>query len=402
MKKLIVYILLLTPIIAKAQSKLYLDSLLKDAYIAKYHFSQGLMCLPFHCDPFYAHLYKPSDTSMCGKYVFVNKNFEVKIKPVFQLPCYFEPKFSENLCAVNIKNEIVFIDTNGSVKLNTKLPACSPHKNRVLPFKNNKAKVYKGNGMAKNLYDIYYIDKQGKRIKETFAVRVKLKNEALIASNTKPIQPPIFDLPKVVAKNKYPIKTDEAKILLNKYPHSNNRMLLYYDCGLFQLENMAKEDTIYCGKFVFVDTFFNVKISSGFSLPCAFEPQFSEGLAAVSIDSQIVYIDTIGRVKIKTGLHSCDKANNKATTFKNGIATLYQGDKKTIGLYTITAINTAGERVRLLEFDELELAEKMVDKFTNLTIEETANCFVGKGKTNGLWFLVEKSGKVKRKLNLKQ
>lgn len=401
MKKLLVYILFLIPIVTKAQSKLHLDSLLKDAYIVKHHFSQGLMCIPFYCDPFYAHLYKPSDTSLCGKYVFVNKNFEVKIKPGFQLPCYFEPKFSENLCAVNIKNEIVFIDTNGIEKINTKLLACSPHKNRVLPFKNNKAKIYKGNGAAKNLYDIYYIDKQGKRIKESFTVKVKLKNEALIVSNEKPIEKPVFALPKVLVKNIYPIKPQEAALMLKKQPHANNRLLLYYDCGSYQIENMAKEDTIHCGKFVFVDTFFNVKISSGFNLPCAFEPQFSEGLAAVSIDSQIVYIDTVGKVKIKTGLHSCDKANNKATTFKNGIATLYQGDKKTLGLYTITAINTAGERVRLLEFDELELAEKMVDKFTNLTIEETANCFVGKGKTNGLWFLVEKSGKVKRKLILK-
>jgi hypothetical protein len=100
-------------------------------------------------------------------------------------------------------------------------------------------------------------------------------------------------------------------------------------------------------------------------------------------------------------LKACDTVLNKASTFKNGIATLYVGDKLTKGLYTTLAVNTKGERVRLLEFDELDLAEKSIGKFKNLNPEECANCFVGKGKTNGLWFLVEKSGKVRKKLDLK-
>ncbi len=402
MKKNSILFLLFITIGIKAQTKLYLDSMLKVAYISKYHFSENLICIPFYCDPFYSQNYKQTDTSMCGKYVFVNKNFDVKIKPIFQLPCNFEPKFGESLCAVNIKNELVFIDTNGAIKINTKLSACSPHKNKIIPFNKGKAKIYKGNGAVKNFYDIYYIDKQGKRIKEKVLIYVKPKNKPFIVSNTtKPIDKPVFDLPLVRAKNKYHLKEVDALMLLKKYSHKNNRMLLYYSCGEYQIENMASEDTLYCGKFVFVDTLFNVKISSEFTLPCAFEPEFSEGLAAVSIDSQIVYIDTIGRLKIKTGLHSCNKENNKATTFKNGIATLYKGDIKLQGNYTTTAINSIGERVRLLEFDELELAEKMVDRFSNLTIEETANCFVGKGKTNGIWFLIEKSGKIRKKLNLK-
>lgn len=57
--------------------------------------------------------------------------------------------------------------------------------------------------------------------------------------------------------------------------------------------------------------------------------------------------------------------------------------------------------MRLLEFDDLDLAEKSMGKFKNLTLEECANCFIGRGKTNGLWFLVEKSGKVRKKLDLK-
>jgi hypothetical protein len=71
------------------------------------------------------------------------------------------------------------------------------------------------------------------------------------------------------------------------------------------------------------------------------------------------------------------------------------------GLYTTLAINTRGERVRLLEFDGLDLAEKKLDMFRNLSADEAVNCFVGKGKTNGIWFLVEKSGKVRKKLELK-
>ncbi len=363
---------------------------------------------------------------MCGKYVFVDRNFIVKIRPGFQLPCYFEPKFSEGLCAVNINNELVYIDTLGKVVVHTNLQACSPHKNRVLPYRNNKAKVYKGSGTARNYFDVYYIDRKGQRIPEKVFVKVKEKpiiiagNTVVIGNrngrnnrnrNTDPITlknypedtfSTVFDIPPVVVKNKYHISPEDAALFLKNKPHRDNRMLIYYECGPYQQENMSDDDTVYCGKFIFTDTAFNVKINSGFQLPCAFEPEFAEGLCAVSIDSQIVYIDTVGRVKIQTGLASCGKEQNKATTFKNGIATLYHGDKNMPGNYTTIAINTAGERVRLLEFDELELAEKKYTLFTNLTLEETANCFVGKGKSNGLWFLIEKSGKVKKKLVLKQ
>lgn len=388
-----------------SQTKLYLDSMLKESYLKKYPFSENLTCIPYFCDPNFHHLISKKDTHLCGKFVFVNKQFEVKVPPIFQLPCHFEPKFGEGWCAVNINNELVFIDSTGKTQLNTKLLACSPNKNKILPFKNGKAKVYKGSGGVRNYFDVYYIDKRGQRIPEIIYVNIKPKNkkiETLIASNTKKdSSKPIFDLPLVITKNKYPISELEAEKYKRKTKHQNNRMLLYYECNENMLEKIAAEDTVYCNKFVFVDTFFNVKISQGFQLPCSFEPEFSEGLCAVSIDSQIVYIDTIGKVVIKTGLASCSKEHNKATTFKNGIATLYKGNSSNNGDYQITAINTFGERVRLLEFDNLELADKIIDKFSNLTIEETTNCFVGKGKTNGLWFLVEKSGKVKKKLELK-
>ncbi len=392
----------------KGQTKLYLDSTLKEAYIARYPFSENLLCIPFYCDPFFVAKIAKSDTSMCGKYVFVNRNFEVKIRPVFEIPCAFEPKFSEGLCAVNINNQIVFIDTFGKPQINTGLVACSPQRNRVSPFKNGKSRVLKGSTGNKSYTEVYYINKLGKRLKTPAFVKVKIKDKPIIIVVVKdPVKPqdtfrtPVFDLPRVLVKNKYHVKPEEAAMLLKMRPHKDNRMLLYYECGPYQMENMAPSDTLYCGKFVFTDTLFDVKIGSGFQLPCAFEPEFSEGLCAVAIDSQIVYIDTLGRVKIKTGLASCNKELNKASTFKNGIATLYKGDAKIPGLYTTIAINTTGERVRLLEFDELELAEKMVAKFSNLTIEECADCFVGKGKTNGFWFLIEKSGKVRKKLILK-
>lgn len=407
LKRFIIYLLLLSVFSLKGQTKLYLDSMLKEAYIARYPFSEGLTCIPFYCDPFYASKISNADTSMCGKFVFVNKNFEVKIRPVFELPCNFEPRFSEGLCAVNIKNQIVFIDTTGVVKINTGLAACSSQRNRVSPFQNGRARITKASSGNKPYTQVYYIDRQGKRLPEKLYVKVKPKDKPIITIIAAiPVKPrdtfkPVFDLPRVVAKNHYHVKPEEAKILLKTRPHKDNRMLLYYECGSYQMEQMASADTIYCGKFVFTDTLFDVKISSGFKLPCAFEPEFSEGLCAVAIDSQIVYIDTIGRVVIRTGLASCNKELNKASTFKNGIATLYKGDPKVPGLYTTIAINSVGERVRLLEFDDLDLAEKLWMRFSNVTAEESAGCFIGRGKTNGYWFLVEKSGKVRKKLVLK-
>ena len=339
------------------QTKLYLDSMLKEAYLKKYPFSENLTCIPYFCDPNFHHLISKKDTNLCGKFVFVNKQFEVKVPPIFQLPCHFEPKFGEGWCAVNMNNELVFIDSSGKTQLNTKLLACSPHKNKITAFKNGKAKIYKGSGGVRNYYDVYFIDKRGQRIPEIIYVNIKPKNikiDALLASNIKNNNSkPVFDLPLVLTKNRYPITEIEADKYKRKTKHQNNRMLLYYECNENMLEKIAPEDTIYCNKFVFVDTFFNVKISKGFQLPCAFEPEFSEGLCAVSIDSQIVYIDTLGKVIIKTGLASCSKENNKATTFKNGIATLYKGNSSNNGDYQITAINTIGERVRLLEFDHL-------------------------------------------------
>lgn len=180
--------------------------------------------------------------------------------------------------------------------------------------------------------------------------------------------------------------------------NNKNLQLIQYRCGDYQTENMAIEDTIYCGKYVFIDSLFNIKIAKGFKIPCAFEPEFSEGFCAVAIDSNIVYIDTLGRPVINTGLKACNDENNKASTFKNGIATLFQGDAKNRGFYTTIAINTKGERVKLLEFDELALAEEKFHLFKNLKKEECTNCFVGKGKSNGIWFLIERNGKIRKKL----
>ncbi|MEZ4804037.1 MAG: hypothetical protein R2852_00730 [Bacteroidia bacterium] len=236
-------------------------------------------------------------------------------------------------------------------------------------------------------------------------VRVKVKGEepVLVVKNDVPIAPaPSFLVPvKRLPKGKYPIEDHLASKLLSEKSHNDNRILVYFECGAYQLENMNSSDTINCGNFVFTDTFFNVKIAGGFSLPCAFEPEFSEGLCAVSIDSMIVYIDTMGNQVINTGLKACNNENNKVSTFKNGIATLYKGDPSVKGLYTTSAIDRTGQRVRLLEYDGLDLAEGKVDMFKNLNAEEAKNCFVGKGKSNGLWFLIEKSGKVRKKLDLK-
>lgn len=400
--------------VLSAQVKLCLDSTLKQAYIKRYGFYDGLMCVPFFCDPFCTS-YKKNDTiGLCGKFVFVDTGFRVKVRPGFEIPCYFEPRFSEGLCAVSIDNKIAYIDTTGKVVLKTDLLSCSSGKNRVHGFKNGFAKVYKGSGGIRNIYDIYYIDIKGKRQPQTVMVKVKLKPKPVLVVNepkipedtskavTRPVfTMPVFELPRTLPKGKYPITKEQADMMLSSIPHKDNRMLIYFDCGPYQLENMSDDDTVYCGKFVFTDSAFNVKISGRFSLPCGFEPEFSEGLCAVSKDGYLVYIDTNGMVRVNTGLKSCDTIVNKASTFRNGIATLYIGDKSVKGLYTTIAINTNGERVRLLEFDELELAELKVGLFKNLTLEECANCFVGKGKTNGIWFLIEKSGKVRKKLELK-
>lgn len=381
-----------------------MDSMLRQAYIAKYKFTEGLMCVPFYCDPFMDSKYKKQDTAgLCGRYVFVNKDFVVKIGPVFSMPCWFEPRFGEGLCAVNINGEIAYIDTQGHVNVHTGLLACSQQRNRVTPFRNGRAKVFHSIGTLKPYYDIYFIDKSGHRIQEMFKVYVKLRGKPVLPKpvDTAIITKPIFELPKVFARNKYPLPDAEAIAYRQQHPHQDNRMLVFFDCGTYQMENMALADTILCNQFVFTDSMFNVRIR-GFQVPCAFEPEFSEGLCAVSIDSTIMYIDTSGKVIINTGLHACNAENNKVSTFHNGIATIYHGDKNVKGLYTTTAINNKGERVRLLEFDDLELAEKKVDMFSNLTPEEAANCFVGRGKTNGIWFLVEKSGKIRKKLEKKQ
>lgn len=413
MKKWIVIALILQTKLCTSQVKLYLDSQLIKAYEVKYRFSEGLMCVPFYCDPFYETMYKKADTTgICGKYVFVDRNYNLKIGPVFSLPCWFEPRFSEGLCGVNIQNRISFIDTQGRVVFQTSLLACSPQKNKILPFRNGRAKVYRGGNSLKHYYEIYYIDRNGKRIPDRIAVKVKPPKpkgqpDIAVVPVIKPdrpdvpvMPPPISPVNVVPPKGKYPIEEQAAAMYLSSKPHAENRMLLYFDCGQYQYENMHPEDTVHCGKFVFSDSLFNIKIAGNFSLPCAFEPEFSEGLCAVSVDSVLVYIDSSGRVVINTGLKSCSEELNKASTFRNGIATLYAGSKDVKGLYTTIAINTAGERVRLLEFDDLELAEKKLAMFSNLSPEEAVNCFVGRGKTNGLWFLVEKSGKVRKKLEL--
>jgi hypothetical protein len=338
--------------------------------------------------------------------VFVNHNYEVKIRPGFEKPCWFEPRFGEGLCAVSIGNRITFIDTTGQIKIQTELAACSPQKNKVLPFRNGRAKVYKGGNTLKHYYEVYFIDRSGKRIKEQAVVIVRPKvrktDPVLVATKPPPPPLPVFEVPRMALRGKYPLEEHNAAKLLSARTHQDNRLLLFYDCGTYQFEQMDIRDTVFCGKFVFTDTLFNVRIAGGFKLPCAFEPEFSEGLCAVSVDSMIVYMDTLGRVQIQTGLKSCSPEGNKASTFRNGIATLYQGDLSVKGLYKTFAINTRGERVRLLEYDDLELAEKKIDLFSNLTAEEAQNCFVGKGKTNGLWFLIEKSGKVRKKLELKR
>jgi len=405
--RFLLFFLLFTASGLKGQVMLHLDSQLRKSYEAKHRFSEGLMCIPFYCDPFYEALYKKGDTNgLCGRMVFVNRNYEVKIRPGFELPCWFEPRFSEGLCAVNIRNRIAFIDTFGQVRIQTELAACSPHKHKVLPFRNGRAKVYRGGNTLKHYYEVYYIDRSGKRIREQVTVsvlpKIRKPEPPVLVVNQPPPPPPLFEVPRTALRGKYPLDEQNAAKRLSERPHQNNRLLLYYDCGTYQLEQMDIRDTVFCGKFVFTDTLFNVRIGAGFKLPCAFEPEFSEGLCAVSVDSMIVYIDTAGRVQIQTGLKSCSPEGNKASTFRNGIATLYQGDPSVKGLYKTSAINTRGERVRLLEYDDLELAEKKTGMFSNLSAEEAQNCFVGRGKTNGLWFLIEKSGKVRKKLELKR
>lgn len=413
MKKVLILFLMAVPLFVNAQVKLHLDSQLLKAYEARYHWGENLICVPFYCDPFYEHLYKKGDTNgLCGRYVFVDRQYNVRIKPGFDLPCWFEPRFSEGLCAVSMDNRIVFIDTAGKVRIKTDLTACSAQKNKVLPFRNGLAKVYRGGQTLKHYYEVYYIDRNGKRQTQEVLVKVKprppkvdKRRDAVIAAvpaentpETPSVPVLLSDMPVSRQGGKYHPEGPEAEKLLRSGKVRNNLLLLYYNCGGWQTEHMSMEDTVYCGKWVFADTQFNVRIARGFALPCAFEPEFSEGLCAVSVDSFITYIDTLGRPVLKTALKACSPENNKASTFKNGIATLYSGDPVVKGLYTTVAINTKGERVRLLEFDDLELAELKLEQFSNLGAEEARNCFVGRGKTNGIWFLVEKSGKIRKKL----
>ena len=98
------------------QVKLHLDSSLVVHYKKVYRINNNRLLIPFYCDPFYEHLYKKTDTlKLCGKFVFVDSNMNLKIKPFFDLPCWFNPYFQENLCAVSVQNELVYIDTLGNI-----------------------------------------------------------------------------------------------------------------------------------------------------------------------------------------------------------------------------------------------------------------------------------------------
>jgi hypothetical protein len=400
------------------QVKLHLDSSLVAHYKKVNKHNNNRLLIPFYCDPFYEHLYKKTDTvKLCGKYVFVDSSMNLKIKPSFELPCWFNPYFQDNLCAVSVQNEIVYIDTLGNIKIRTGLSACSNNKNKAFPFKNNKARLVKGSNTLKKYFTAIYIDTLGNSIKPQIAIKVKPKPVLIVSNPKKNVVPveikpdivtvetniPKLDfsfIPKKSPKLKYFIPEVEAQIIKEKNK-GKDLFLIQYQCGSYQIENMNLEDTVFCNKYVFVDSNFNVRIAKNFEIPCAFEPEFSEGLCAVGFDSVIVYIDTFGQIRIKTDLKACDPSYNKASTFKNGIATLYKGDPKLKGYYQTIAINTAGERVRLLEFDELELAELKWQLFKNIELSETSQCFIGKGKTNGIWFLIEKSGKIRKKLELK-
>ncbi len=402
----------------KGQIKLHLDSSLVVYYKKTYKINNNRLLIPFYCDPFYEHLYKKTDTlKLCGKFVFVDSAMNLKIRPFFELPCWFNPYFQDNLCAVSVQNELVYIDTLGNIKIKTGLAACSNNKNKAYPFKNNKARIIKGSNTLKKYFTAIYIDTLGNPIKSQIAIKVKPKPILIVTNPKKTVEPieikpdiitsetntPKLDfsfIPKKSPKLKYFIPEREAEIIRGKN-NGKNLFLIQYQCGSYQIENMNLDDTVFCNKYVFVDSNFNVKIAKNFEIPCAFEPEFSEGLCAVGFDSMIVYIDTLGQIRIKTDLKVCDQSYNKASTFKNGIATLYKGDPKLKGYYQTIAINTLGERVRLLEFDDLELAELKWQLFKNIELRETSQCFIGKGKTNGIWFLIEKSGKIRKKLELK-
>ncbi len=420
MRPRIFFFLIITLLCVKVngQVKLHLDTSLITHYKKVNKSNNNRLLIPFYCDPFYEHLYKKTDTlKLCGKFVFVDSAMNLKIKPFFDLPCWFNPYFQENLCAVSVQNELVYIDTLGNIKINTGLAACSNNKNKAFPFKNNKARLVKGSNTLKKYFTAIYIDTLGNPIKSQIAVKFKLKPILIVSNPKKPVNPidtkpdiinvepnvPKLDfsfIPKNSPKLKCFIPEREAEIIKEKNK-GKSLFLIQYQCGSYQIENMNLEDTVFCNKYVFVDSNFNVKIAKNFEIPCAFEPEFSEGLCAVGYDSMIVFIDTLGQIRIKTNLKACDPSYNKASTFKNGIATLYRGDPKLYGFYQTIAINTAGERVRLLEFDDLELAELQWQLFKNIELSETSQCFIGKGKTNGIWFLIEKSGKIRKKLELK-
>lgn len=458
MKLRLLIVLLCWSIGAQAQVVLRLDSALKQAYIKKFGFHEGLMCIPFYCDPFKEQFYTKADTlGLCGKMVFVDSSFVVRIKPVFDMPVWQFPQFSEGYCTVVKGGYLAIMNTKGEIQVSTDLLAYSPQKNKLLPFKDGLAKVYRGGNALRHYYEVYYIDQSGHRMAPKVLVKVKRKPKPKIrvfdyivlkvfhdtlpnirvAIETNTTSEPnrtlqmiessmdeipsemennqvlssmaqtpkksnyTFELPVVFKRMVYPVETQNRQRLFQDQSIKDNRLLLFFDCGQYQLENMDIRDTIYCNKFVFVDSLLNIKIQPNFELPCGFQPEFSEGLCAVAKKGKIVYIDTLGVERIQTGLPACSKYNHKASTFKNGIATLYIADSLTRGLYQTQAINTLGERVRLLEFDDLDLAEKLFQKFSNVSIEETSNCFIGKGKTNGLWFLIEKSGKIRKKLVLK-
>src|SRR5690606_14506627 len=165
----------------------------------------------------------------------------------------------EGYCGVAQKGMLVYLDSNGNTSIQTGLRSCSSDKHKLGRLNGGRARVYKGYGKFRHYYEVYEIDRSGKRIKASARIKVRIrpifvsnedrKDSNVIAGipdfeNNYPIPETLFfEMPILAAKGKYHLPLEEQKRILEMRPHRDNRMLLLYTCNEYQLSNMAAADT---------------------------------------------------------------------------------------------------------------------------------------------------------------
>lgn len=407
--------------------------MLRQVFLAKTNFYNGLALIHYVCDGVNYKKMTKQELALCDGYVFIDTGFRVKIGPVFEVPCTFYPRFSEGLCAVSIKGMMSYIDTTGKVKFSLGLKSCTPKEwVNAGPFNKGIAVINTGDNKSNKPLKKFYINTSGEKVRKPFIIPAVL---AGIAGSKKPYIPKPQD-PAIVANrppdlvivedtennnngnnnndnnnngNLNPGKTyihdkwlldDKAKkAFYARKPFVNGIAFVEYKCNDKILSQIDEQTATYCGKYVFVDSALNVKFPVAFDKPCAFLPEFSEGLSPASVNGKIVYINLKGETVINLNIPNCGAEMIVPGPFEDSVAVIQKGNPETNGFDPLYRIDRQGNKLPNLGFDNLLPAAYGVGKYTGLTVADTPGRYIGKGPTNGIWFLVDAKGRVLRKLD---